>query len=90
MMRRRRQILDVFAEEYISIMIKREIEELRIAFMLNEPYKVVKGNSVLDAGYIFAPYIPIDMTPVVAEISPKENKKWLKKIVNSHYGIIGR
>lgn len=35
----------------------------------------IKGSTFLESGYVFAPYVPLIMTPIIQE-SSKIRKKW--------------
>lgn len=82
---------DFFKDFYIAILIEREKEDLKK--ICNENRKAIKGQQFLDAGYIYAPYIPI-MIPQVIEVPTGLGKtgimsRYSQKIVNSNlYGTI--
>ena len=49
-----------------------------------------KGDSLLDTGYIYAPYVPMQLTPVIynsANFAPVRGiiTRYAKKVVNNRY-----
>ena len=55
-------------------------------------YPIVKGQSFLEAGYIFAPYIPLQVTPNISEdFTPSREimSRYATRVVNNRfYGTI--
>ena len=53
-----------------------------------------KGSSFMDTGYVYAPYIPFQLTPVVLDpndFTPRKGimTRYAKKVVNNrYYGLI--
>lgn len=82
--------LDFFADFYIGIMIEREIEESKKIFRLNSPIIGLRGEQHLEAGFIYAPYIPVMIDQASSTFIPsKEIMSRYTKIVNSSlYGVI--
>lgn len=46
-------------------MKKEELNNLLKAYKNRARYSMGKGNAFLDAGFVYAPYIPIQTTPVI-------------------------
>jgi len=50
-----------------------------------------KGSSYMEAGYVFTPYIPMQLEPVVQDFYPREglvSRYETKKINTSYYGVV--
>ena len=53
-----------------------------------------KGNSYMDIGYVYAPYIPAQLTPVISEFNSFVPKKTIQsryaatKINTNYYGVV--
>jgi len=79
--------IDSFADFYIGLMIEREIEEEKKIF--NSIKIGFKSQQFMDAGYIYAPYIPLNLEQVAFTPSQGIASRYAKKIMNSSlYGVI--
>ena len=50
-----------------------------------------KGNSYMDIGYVYAPYIPAQLTEPILDFSPQKGaiSRYTKKKINtSYYGVV--
>lgn len=76
----RRLSLKEFANLYIELEIQREEEEAKKIFSNN---KIIarKGTTYMDAGYIYAPYVPMETTPSI-----NENQRFRISDVRTRYG----
>jgi hypothetical protein len=60
--------LNDFVDLYIEMVLQEEIIESRKYYRLNKiKLGSVMGQTVMDAGYVYAPYIPITTTPITNE-----------------------
>lgn len=76
--------IDWFRDFYISILLEREIIDSKKEFKQN------RINQFWEPGYIFAPYIPIMMTPIVYEVPTGLGKseimsRYAKTQINENY-----
>lgn len=88
----KRSDFDSFQDFYISIMLEREDEESKILYKQNRIG--LKGQLFLDAGIIFAPYIPLETVQIVIPTGVGKSdvrSRYTTKIVNSNlYGTFGQ
>lgn len=84
--------IESFRDFYIAILIDREIDELKEICRANR--KIYRGEQFLEPGYIFAPYIPVMVTPpIVSENNYQPTRglmsRYAKKTIDEKfYGTI--
>jgi len=78
--------LNRFIDKYIDIQIEREKVEAK---KLYPPILTAfRGTQVLEAGYVYAPYIPVMKTPVLELPSKGIMTRYANRVIN--YSFYGR